>query len=96
MSQVEEKEAAPKRRTRRPPGEDGKGKQNKQKKDQAGDKTEIVWYEAESWEDTKEGVRRLMRTIESRMSELEGKMKRLLRKYDECARLKRMVQPQNE
>ena len=77
---------------RRQQGDDLKLKNQKHKKEYGVEKTEIVWYESETWEDTKEGIRKLMRTIESRMSDLEIKMKRLLRKYDECSRLKRIAQ----
>ena len=91
---TEEREP-PRRRTRRQQSDEVRPTKHRgQRKEHAGEKTEIVTYEAETWEETKDGIRRLMRTIESRMSDLESKMKRLIKKYEECVRLKRLVDAQ--
>lgn len=67
-----------------------------QKRETSGDRMELVWYEAESWGETKDGIRKLMKTIEGRMSELEVKLKALLAKYDECMRLRSLIRGPRE
>lgn len=59
------------------------------------EKMEIVWYDAETWEETTDGIRKLMKLIESRMEALETKMNQLLEKYEECAKLKKMLAKPN-
>lgn len=89
---MSEEREPPRRRTRRQASDEVRAKPQKaHKKDHAGDKTEIVMYDAENWEETTDGIRRLMKTIESKMADLEARLKRLMRKYEEVSRLKRLV-----
>lgn len=84
-------EGSTKRRGQRKPQQE-----DVKQKGKVTDKQALVWYDAESWGDAKDGIRKWMRVIETRMTEMDTKLKQVIRKYEECVRLRQIAEQQPE